>query len=85
MSYYPAIVFPPDENGLVGCVIPDLMINATGRDRDSALADAVRSMDELLDDISRAAEPFPEPTPIDDLDAEGGVLVLLHTRTPQAA
>jgi hypothetical protein len=85
MSYYPAIVFPPDADGLVGCLVPDLLINATGRDRDDALADAVRSMDELLAEMGRDGEPFPEPTPLEALDSMGGLIVLLHARTSQAA
>ncbi len=85
MSYYPAILHSPDADGLVGCTVPDLLINATGRDRDSALADAVQVMDALLADMARQGEPFPEPTVADDIDFDDGVLVLLHARVPQAA
>jgi len=30
-------------------------------------------------------EPFPEPTPVDELDLDGGTLVLLQSRRPEAA
>ena len=85
MSFYPAVLHDLDANGLVGCTVPDLLINASGRDRESALQDAVRSMDELLGDAARAGEPFPEPTPADEVDTSGGVLVLLHVRVPASA
>ncbi len=85
MSFYPAVLYDPDPQGLVGCVVPDLLINASGRDCETALADAVRSMEELLADMARKAEPFSEATPADEIDTEGGVLVLLHARLPAAA
>ena len=85
MSFYPAVLFDRDPEGLVGCVVPDLLINAGGHDRETALADAVRSMDELLADMSRKGEPFPEAPPADEVDTVGGVLVLLHARLPAAA
>ena len=85
MSFYPALLYDPDSSGLVGCTVPDLLINASGRDRESALADAVRSMDELLDDMAKSGDPFPEATPVDEIDTSGGVLVLLHARLPVAA
>jgi hypothetical protein len=85
MSFYPAVLFDPDANGIVGCTVPDLLINASGGDRESALADAVRSMDELLGDMARGGEPFPESTPVEKVDTSGGVLVLLHVRLPAAA
>jgi len=85
MSFYPAVLFDPDTQGVIGCIVPDLLINAGGHDRETALTDAVRSMDELLADMSRKGEPFPEATPADEIDTEGGVLVLLHARLPAAA
>lgn len=85
MSIYPAVLYDPDPNGLFGYVVPDLLINASGRDHESALAAAVRSMDELLCDMTKAGEPFPEATPVDEIDTSGGVLVLLHVRLPAAA
>ena len=85
MSFYPAVLYDPDPDGVVGCIVPDLLINAGGQNRDAALADAVRSMDELLADMARKGEPFPEATPADEVDIDGGVLVLLHARLPAAA
>lgn len=80
MLYYPAILFPPDANGLSGCAVPDLLINASGTSADAALGDAALIMDELLGDMARKGEPFPEPTPADALERDGGTLVLLTAR-----
>ena len=52
MLIYPAIVFPSDANGLVGCAVPDLLVNATGTSTQAALADAMMIVTELLQDGS---------------------------------
>jgi len=77
MIYYPAVVYPPDEQGIVGCAVPDLLINASGSSQDAALIDATAVMQELLANMARAGEAYPEPTPSDELDLDGGVLAIL--------
>jgi hypothetical protein len=85
MLFYPAILFPPDSNGLSGCVVPDLLVNASGASPDAALRDAATIMAELLDGMARKGEPFPEPTAAEELDLDGGTLVLLAAPLPSLA
>jgi hypothetical protein len=85
MLYYPAILFPPDAMGLSGCIVPDLLVNASGSSPDEALRDAAAIMAELLDGMARKREPFPEPTAAEDLDLDGGTLVLLSAPLPSLA
>ena len=82
MINYPAILFPSDPKGLVGCVVPDLLINASGSSMDEALNDAAVIMDELLREMDENGEAFPEPTPMDEVDPEEGVLVVMAARVP---
>ena len=85
MIAYPAVLFPPDAHGTVGCAIPDLLVNASGRDADDALRDAAGIMAELLSDMARKGEPFPDPTPSQDVDLMGGTLVLVTAQPPSQA
>lgn len=85
MLCYPAILYPPDESGLSGCAVPDLLINASGSSPDNALHDAVAIMAELLADMARNAEAFPEPSATDEVDLDGGTLVILAAPIPSMA
>ena len=82
MLHYPAILFAPDENGVSGCIVPDMAINAAGRSPDEAIRDAAGIIDELLEDMHRDGEAFPDPTPIDELDLRGGTLVFMSVPLP---
>ena len=82
MLFYPSILFPPDENGVSGCIVPDLLINAGGASPDDALRDAARSMVELFAMMDRDGEPFPEPTPAEEMELRGGTLVLIGAPPP---
>ena len=85
MICYPAVLFPPDEAGLSGCTVPDLLANASGGSPDEALRDATAIMVELTEAMTRKGELFPEPTPAEDVDLNGGTLVLLAVPVPKAA
>ncbi len=85
MIYYPAVIYPADENGLVGCAVPDLLINASGASQDAALTDAATIMQELLADMAREGEAYPEPTPSEDIDLDGGILAILTAHHAVAA
>jgi hypothetical protein len=85
MIYYPAILFSPDHDGLSGCAVPDLLVNASGRSPDAALRDAAAIAAELLEGMARHGKPFPDPTPAEVLDLDGGTLVLIATPLPGAA
>lgn len=85
MIYFPAILYPVDDDGLHGCAVPDLLINASGSTAEAALHDAAEIMSELLSDMARDGEPFPEPTQIDVMDLDGGTLVLLPGLASHAA
>ena len=82
---YPGILFAPDADGLHGCAVPDLLVNASGASADEAMRDAAAIAADLMDGMARKGEPFPEPTPVEDLDLEGGTLVLIATPLPKAA
>ncbi|WBU63426.1 hypothetical protein [Paracoccus aerodenitrificans] len=85
MIYYPAVIYPVDAYGFFGVVVPDLLINATGASQDAALIDATVIMQELLADMARDRNPFPEPTQSDQVDLDGGVLVILTAHHAVAA
>jgi len=85
MICYPAILFAPDTAGQSGCTIPDLLVNASGSSPDAAIRDAVAIMTEVLGSMASKGEPFPEPTPTEDIDLDGGTLVVLTAPLPQAA
>ena len=82
MISYLAIVYEPDAAGLVGVLVPDLLINASGASQEAALLDATAIMQEVLADMARTGEPFPKPTSPDDLDLDGGTLVILTAPSP---
>lgn len=83
MLCYPAVLFPPDEEGISGCIVPDMSVNAAGATPDDALGDAVGMMEELLGDMVEDGEPFPDPTPIDAFDDRGGRVVMLQAPIPK--
>ena len=85
MLYYPAILFAADSNGVSGCTVPDLLVNGSGRSTDAAMRDAAASVHELLADLARKGEPFPEPSPVDEIDLDGGTLVYLSATPPHVA
>lgn len=85
MIYYPAVIYPADESGLVGCAVPDLLINASGVSQDAALTDASTIMQELLADMAKEGEAFPEPTASEDVVLDGGVLAILTAHRAVAA
>ena len=85
MFVYPAVLFPADADGLFGCAVDDLLINASGRSADEAVRDAADIMNELLGAMAVKGEPFPEPTAVDDLDTDGGTLVMITALPPQIA
>lgn len=85
MLLYPAILYPPDASGLSGCLVPDLVVNASGPSPDAAIEDAAGIMAEHLRDLAARGEPFPEPTPVAELDLDGGILVMLPAPLPRAA
>jgi hypothetical protein len=85
MLYYPAVLHVADGDGVVGCEVPDLLINASGRDVDEALMDAATILAELLDGMAAKGEAFPEPSRTKDVDLDGGTLVLLSAPRPRVA
>ncbi|ROU01129.1 type II toxin-antitoxin system HicB family antitoxin [Histidinibacterium lentulum] len=85
MIVYPAILFPPDTAGLSGCLVPDLAVNASGASPDEALRDAAAIVNAFLATLADRGEPFPEATPAEDVDLDGGTLVMLGTPLPTLA
>ncbi|MEM6744464.1 MAG: hypothetical protein AAF676_12120 [Pseudomonadota bacterium] len=83
MLLYQAVLYPADDDGIWGCAVPDLLINASGRDRAWAIEDAVAIMSEVLADMSARGEPFPEPSV--DIDLDGGTLVILPAKLAEPA
>ncbi|MEM6616228.1 MAG: hypothetical protein AAF619_06855 [Pseudomonadota bacterium] len=85
MLAYPAVLHDADADGIFGCEVPDLLINASGRSADEAIRDAGNILHELLQQMDRDGEPFPEPTPMDDIEKDAGTLVLLTSKQEKAA
>ena len=89
MVFYPAILFPPGEDGLAGCVIPGININAGGPTSEAALNDAVEVLEAVLAEAAETGEQGPAPLSIEDVQREidelGGSLVWLPALAPQAA
>ena len=85
MLFYPAVLFDPDANGVHGCIVPDLLINAAGDTIDDALRNAAASMVELFGMMDHDGEPFPDPTPADEMDLRGGTLAMIGAPPPALA
>ncbi|MEM6727814.1 MAG: hypothetical protein AAF618_04880 [Pseudomonadota bacterium] len=85
MLLYPAILFPKDGSGLAGCIVPDLLINASGSSDQEAVEDAVAIMDDLIAEMRASGEDVPEPSDFASVAREGGTLIVLHHRTLEAA
>ena len=85
MFVYPTVLFPADSDGIFGCAVDDLLVNASGRSADEAVRDAAGIMAELLQNMAERGEPFPEPTPIDEIDTDGGALVMITAIPPRIA
>lgn len=83
MLLYNAVLYPADADGIWGCAVPDLIINASGPRRAAPVEDAVAIMGEVLADMDSKAEPFPEPSA--DIDLDGGSLVILPAKLATAA
>ncbi|MGF1462439.1 MAG: hypothetical protein ACFB2Z_04630 [Maricaulaceae bacterium] len=75
--FYPGILYPPDEDGLSGCFVPDLKIAASGASPDDALRDAALILAELLASMVEDDDAFPAPTPAQDIDLDGGTLAMI--------
>lgn len=82
MLYFPAVLHRTDAQGLSGCHVPDFLIVAGGRSDDDALRDALGIMEELMEDMVRDNEPLPDPTPAEEVDLDGGMLVMLAAVPP---
>ena len=64
-EFYAALLYPADEAGLYGVVVPDVRVNASGTSPDEALQDAITILQEVVDDLSAAGEDIPKPSPVE--------------------
>lgn len=80
--FYPAVLYPADDNGQHAVVIAGINVNASGPNQQSALSDAAAILQEVIDDLASAGEPIPLPPGIESLDAEGGTIVLVPASVP---
>ncbi|HBG98239.1 MAG TPA: hypothetical protein DDY29_05770 [Rhodobacteraceae bacterium] len=89
MVFFPAILFPPGEDGLAGCVVPGPNINAGGASSEAALDDAVSVLTALIAEADAGGEDRPRPLTVEavqrEIDDLGGVLVWLPAISPRAA
>ncbi len=81
-SFYPAILYPADENGLFGVEVPGINVNASGPTAQAALAEAAAILQEVIDDLAAAGEPVPPPPDHEAVDCAGGTLALLPAILP---
>lgn len=80
--FYPAVLYPADDNGQHAVVIPGINVNASGPNQQSALSDAAAILQEVIDDLASAGESIPLPPGIESLDAVGGTIVLVPASVP---
>lgn len=80
--FYPAILYPPDGDGLHGVLVPGINVNASGANQQEALADAAAILQEVIDDLASDGEAIPLPPGAGSVDPEDGVLVLLPASVP---
>lgn len=77
ITYYPAILWPVDRDGLFGVSVPGVNVNGSGTNAAEALTDAAAILQEVLDDFAAERQAVPAPALIESIDTAGGKLVLL--------
>ena len=80
--FYPAILYPADDDGLHGVVVPGINVNGSGPNQQAALSDATAILQEVIDDFASSDEVIPLPAGLETIDAEGGQIVLLPASVP---
>ena len=81
-QFYPATMYYSDEDGLIGVVVPGINVNASASSPTAALKYASATLQDVIDDLTEAGEPIPEPLPFDEIDTEGAQLVWLSAIIP---
>ena len=81
-TFYPAILYPADDNGLFRVTVPGVNVNASGPTAQAALADAAAILQDVIDDLAAGGEPVPPPPPPEAVDCAGGTLALLPAILP---
>ena len=81
-TFYPAILYPADDDGIFGVVIPGINVNAGGDSATAALHDAAAILQEVIDDLSASGDPVPAPADLGAVDAGGGTLAMIPAVLP---
>ena len=81
-TFFPAILYPVDTDGLFGVEVPGININASGDTQESALNDAAGMLQDVVDDLSAAGEAIPAPVTVGALDLTGGTLAMIPANLP---
>jgi|GEM_PF-1184245 len=80
--FYPGVLYPADASGLFGVFVPNVNVMASGSSADEALADAAEILQEYCDNLADKGEAPEPPAQIDEIDLEGGQIVMLPVLMP---
>jgi predicted RNase H-like HicB family nuclease len=80
--FYPGVLYPADADGLFGVFVPNVNVMASGSSADEALADAAEILQEYCDNLADKGEMPESPAQIDEIDLDGGQIVMLPVLMP---
>jgi len=80
--FYPGVLYPADADGLFGVFVPNVNVMASGSSADEALADAAEILQEYCDNLADKGEAPEPPAQIDEIDLDGGQIVMLPVLMP---
>ena len=81
-TFYPATLYPADDQGIFGVEIHGINVNGCGPTADAALADAAAILQEVIDDLSAAGETVPAPCAVSELTPAEGMLCMIPASAP---
>jgi predicted RNase H-like HicB family nuclease len=81
-----ATLYPADDTGYLGVTIPGANVNGQGRTAAEAIQNATEILQSVIDDLSAAGEPLPEPADFSELeDAPGSFRCVIMANLPTRA
>ncbi|WP_338445973.1 type II toxin-antitoxin system HicB family antitoxin [Pelagerythrobacter marensis] len=81
-QFYPAILYPSDQDGLFGVVVPGINVNVSASSEEAALQMAAAVLQDVIDDLASDDAGIPQPLKRADIEPNGGTIVLLPATMP---